>query len=151
MTIYGKLLEEFFMRVESWVVYAFLAILAWGCWGFVSKLVLERTTWASIILYNMLGSFLILTLYMVVQGTPRPPTGGTAYLAVLTGVLGAVGTICFMLSLSSGKASLIVPLTAVYPVVTAALSVLFLGETITHRHMAGIAFAIIAIALLSYD
>lgn len=145
------MLDEFSMRVEGWIIYAFLAIVAWGCWGFVSKLVLERASWASIILYNMLGSFLILTTYMLTQGPPRPPVGNTAYLAVLTGILGAVGTICFMLSLSSGKASLVVPLTAVYPVVTVSLSVLFLGEAITNRHMAGIAFAIIAIALLSYD
>ncbi|MEM3040780.1 MAG: hypothetical protein QXG97_01975, partial [Nitrososphaerota archaeon] len=65
------------MRVEGWIIYAFLAIVAWGCWGFVSKLVLERASWASIILYNMLGSFLILTTYMLTQGPPRPPVGNT--------------------------------------------------------------------------
>lgn len=139
------------MKVEAWIVYAFLSILSWGCWGFINKIVLEKASWASIIMYNMLGSFLILTMYMLSQGPPRPPVGNIAYLAVLSGVLGAVGTTFFMLSLSSGKASLIVPLTALYPVVTAALSVLFLGEAITHRHMAGIAFAIIAMVLLSFD
>jgi len=139
------------MRLEPWIIYALLAIFSWGMWGFVSKLVLDRASWASIIIYNLLGSSIILLAYMFFQGSPRLPVGTTALLAFLSGVLGAVGTTCFMLSLSGGRASLIVPLTAVYPVVTVALSVLFLGESVSPRHAAGIAFAIIAIALLSYE
>jgi transporter family protein len=139
------------MRIEPWIVYAFLAIFSWGIWGFVNKLVLERTSWASIIIYNLLGSSTILLAYMFSQGPPRLPAGTTAMLAVLSGILGAVGTTCFMLSLSAGRASIVVPLTSIYPVVTVALSVLLLGDVVSPRHAAGIAFAIIAVALLSLD
>jgi len=139
------------MRIEPWIIYALLAIFSWGLWGFVSKLVLERASWASIIIYNLLGSSIILLAYMFSQGPPRLPVGTTAMFAVLSGVLGAVGTTCFMLSLSGGRASIIVSLTSVYPVVTVALSVLILGDVLSLRHAAGIAFAIIAVALLSYD
>ncbi len=144
-------IHRLLMRVEAWLLYSLMAILLWGTWGFVSKIVLERASWASIIIYNMLGTFIIFTTYMYSQGFPKPAVGTTALIALLSGILGAAGTVCFMLSLSIGRPSITVPLTALYPVVTAVLSVIFLGDQLSPRHVAGISFAVMAIFLLSYE
>jgi transporter family protein len=68
---------------------------------------------------------------------------------IVAGFLGSAGTILFYAALGAGKASLIVPLTALYPVVTVALSLLVLHETVTLKQVFGVALAIAAILLIS--
>jgi transporter family protein len=60
------------------------------------------------------------------------------------------GIIAFVFALShGGKASIVVPMTAMYPVVTIGLSVAILKEQITPTTGLGIVFALIAVFLLS--
>ena len=77
------------------------------------------------------------------------PDAGGALAAVATGVCGLGGAYFFLLALERGKASIIVPFTALYPLITLALSVLLLGERPSPANLVGIAFAIVAVALLS--
>jgi len=58
--------------------------------------------------------------------------------------------VAFVFALSSGgKASIVVPMTALYPVITIVLSVAILREQITPVHGAGVALALVAVVLLS--
>jgi len=60
------------------------------------------------------------------------------------------GIIAFVFALNhGGKASIVVPMTAMYPVVTIALSVGILKEQITPTTGMGVVFAMIAVFLLS--
>jgi transporter family protein len=55
----------------------------------------------------------------------------------------------FYLALGTGKAAIIVPLTALYPVVTLMLSLLILQEKVTLLQAVGIILALVAIILMS--
>jgi uncharacterized membrane protein len=61
----------------------------------------------------------------------------------------AVGLLFFFEALGRGPVAVVVPLTALYPVVAVVLSRVFLQEALTLRHLAGLALAMAAVWLLS--
>jgi len=71
------------------------------------------------------------------------------FLAALGGVFGMLGYIFFYLLLSKNEASIVVPLTALYPALTIFLAVLFLKEALSITHLAGIILALLSIFLLT--
>jgi transporter family protein len=60
-----------------------------------------------------------------------------------------VGFLTFFAALEQGKASTVVTLSALYPVVTILLSIAFLHEKLTMRQVTGIVFALVASVLLA--
>ncbi len=85
---------------------------------------------------------------------PRGPgTAGSLYTlaAVVAGVLGAVGYVCFFAGMTRGTVGLVGTITATSPLLTAVLSVAFLGETLGPVQVLGIAMTIACVVLLSFD
>ena len=85
----------------------------------------------------------------------RPQLGGAEIRgmipALLTGVMGYLGLICFMYAIRGGKICIVAPLTALYPVVTLALAMIFLREKINIVQFAGIILACVSVVLISYE
>lgn len=71
------------------------------------------------------------------------------FLSILSGIMGALGLISFFILLSKREASAAVPLTALYPVLTAILAFIFLKESLTLTKIIGIVLAMISIYLLN--
>ena len=70
--------------------------------------------------------------------------------AFLTGILGGVGNIAFFQALvKGGKASVVAPVTALFPMVTVLLALMFLKERLGRTQWLGLALAFAAIYLLS--
>ena len=65
------------------------------------------------------------------------------------GLAMALGLLFFFEALGRGPATVVVPLTALYPAITVLLSRVFLQEPLTLRHLAGLALALAAAWLLS--
>ena len=85
---------------------------------------------------------------------PRGPgTAGTIYVlaAVAAGVLGAVGYVCFFAGMTRGTVGLVGTITATAPLLTAVLSVTFLGETLNPLQVLGIGMTVACVLLLSID
>ena len=59
------------------------------------------------------------------------------------------GAFLYLLAVSKGKVSIIVFMSAMYPVITIALSYIFLHETISLKEGIGMIFALAAIVLFS--
>jgi len=81
----------------------------------------------------------------------QPPfahSGGHLVLALTTGLCGSLGGIAFFFALGYGRASIIVPLSSLYPAITILLSLLFLGERPTPVQGLGIFFALVVAILL---
>ena len=81
---------------------------------------------------------------------------GLGWRVLLIGLLGGIanglGSWALFEALERGaKASVAVPLTALYPLVTIVLARIFLAETLTIRQWAGIALAVAGGAMLSYE
>jgi bacterial/archaeal transporter family protein len=79
--------------------------------------------------------------------TPRDTVIGT-----LAGITNGLGAWCLFASLESGaKASVAIPLTALNPLLTILLAMIFLSERLTTLQWVGITIAIIAGAMISYE
>jgi transporter family protein len=85
----------------------------------------------------------------------RPQLGGAeirgVVLALLTGVMGYLGLLCFMYAIREGKVCIVAPLTALYPVVTLVLAMIFLREKINIVQLAGIILALVSAVLISHE
>ena len=73
-------------------------------------------------------------------------------IGLLGGAANGLGSWALFEALERGaKASVAVPLTALYPLVTIVLARIFLAETLTFRQWVGIALAVAGGAMLSYE
>jgi len=92
----------------------------------------------------IVASIVLLSLNFRVQMHGK----GVVY-ALLAGLAGSLGGLFFVHAVNRGKASIVITLTALYPVVTILLSFIILKEEITIRQGVGIVLALISMALLS--
>jgi len=80
-----------------------------------------------------------LALSVFILGGGKVGINRSVVLALLAGLFGGGGYVLFMEALETGKASIVVPLTALYPAVTVILALLFLGEKLSTTQAVGIA------------
>lgn len=114
----------------------------------VLKVASRGSTWLEVYFLSAIASFAVAVTVFVVGG-PHLKAGRSALFALLAGVFGGGGYVLFMKALSTGKASVVVPLTALYPALTAVLALVVLGERISTTQAAGIVLAVLAAVLLS--
>ena len=128
-----------------------LALLCWGAWGFLGKILSRDTPIGALVLWTNLGGLLPIIVYVASQAKHGLGiTGrGACVMALIAGFLGTAASIFFYLALKGGPTSVVVPLSGMYIVVPAILGLVFLHEAVTVQHVAGIACACVAVFLLS--
>ncbi|HYA43065.1 MAG TPA: EamA family transporter [Syntrophobacteraceae bacterium] len=138
--------------MKEWALYSALALLAWGLWAFLPKVALIFLDPKTAFMFEVIGGAItgVLALFIL-----RPQLVGMEVRgiipALLTGVLGYLGLLCFMFAIREGKVCVVAPLTALYPVITLALAMLFLKEKINVIQFAGIILALISVVLISHE
>jgi len=143
------------LGMPAWLAYSLLTIVCWGAWGAVSKVASDGVDANT---NQVLFTFGLLPLIVVAARSPRLRSGIPAQRragigwAFLTGILGGTGNIAFFRALvAGGQASIVVPVTALFPLVTVIMALTFLRERLGRAQMAGLALALVAIYLLSLD
>ena len=137
--------------MDTWVFYACVATLCWGAVGLLQKLGTNRVSSRSLLIWLVVGFAAMLPALW-----RNGDITGLGWRVLLIGLLGGVanglGSWALFEALERGaKASVAVPLTALYPLVTIVLARIFLAETLTFRQWAGIALAVAGGAMLSYE
>ena len=124
----------------------------WGLWGFFGKIGLDhRMTPLAMFLVEVSAGFalgLLLVAFVLQHGQPMPWKQSWNVFGVLSGVALAAGLLLYYLALERSWASIVVPVTATYPIVSVLLSVVFLGERLTWVQSLGIALVLIGLVLL---
>lgn len=135
--------------MAGWLTLALAAIGMWGVWGVLGKVAARVLPFQAVYAVGVLGHGLTVAAVLLLTGFRLPwhPAGWAAALGA--GLCTSVGLLCFYGALSRGPAAVVVPLTSLYPVITVLLSQLFLKETLTLRHLAGITLALVAGWLLA--
>lgn len=125
-----------------------LILLLWGLWGFFPKLAASHLSPKSAMVYQAVGSLLV-SLYALWSIGFRPDTHpqGIAY-SLIAGAAASVGGLILLNLLRTETATIAIGVTALYPVVTIVLAMLFLGETVTLRQGIGILMSLGALVLL---
>ncbi len=133
----------------NWFIFGIFALVTYGLWGFFSKLATNYIDPKSILIYGALGSLIIGIIVLSFLGfKPEIHIKGIIF-GGLAGITITLGTLFFLSALSKGKVSVVVPMTALYPLITIILSFLLLNEQITIKQGIGIILAIIAMILFS--
>ena len=141
--------------MPRWFLFTVLAVLCWGIWAVILKLIGEAVTAAQSQALSTLGVMPVMIalgfskrLTVSVSATDSRMRG--AVLGFAAGLLTCAGNIAYYHALNSGaQAATVVPLTALYPLVTVILAVLFLRERLNAVQKAGIVLSFIAIWLFN--
>ena len=136
--------------MSPWLLWTLLAVVCWGLWAVVSKLIGEALTPAQSQALSTIGILPILVLFVGRRGerSGRHRMRGIQA-AVAAGVLTCLGNVTYYALLRNGKAATVVPLTAVYPIVTVVLALLFLHERLNATQCFGIILSLAAIYLFN--
>lgn len=138
--------------LSGWLVYALAPITLWGAAGFLQKLATNHISGELSTLCFLAAFIPFGVLFLAREGLPAQITVNTWALVIAQGFLLALGNFAIQMGFASqGKASIIAPLAALYPVVSVPIAILFLGERIGTREMLGILLALGSVAALSYE
>jgi transporter family protein len=131
--------------------FSLLAIVLWGTVGLLQKLGTNRISAPSLLVWVTVGFVILLPFFMREPNLWVMSKRGV-FIGTLAGVLNGMGAWFLFASLETGaKASVAVPLTALYPLVTVLLATVFLAETLTGLQWVGVLLALLSGAMLSYE
>jgi transporter family protein len=130
-----------------------LTVLLWGASPLFDKLAIRGGP--PFVIVAIRTAFIALCAGVVALLTGQMATlpslsGRTILFTLLAGFTGgALGLGTYFYALQKGDASLIVPLTSAYPLVTVILSIVFLGEPFTLSKALGAALVVAGVMLLA--
>ena len=135
--------------MKSWYGYTLLTLLQWGLWGICSKLASNYSKPRQALLFQSVGVVAFAAVVLLIERfNIEWSTAGFSW-AAAGGFFAFVGFLTFFAALEGGKASTVITLSALYPLVTILLSIAFLHERLTARQGLGIICALIASVLLA--
>ena len=138
--------------MQNWIVLSSVALVLWGITGVTQKLSTNNISFQRSFVWFGVAFFAISAVLAVTLPLEWHVAPAVLLLATLGGLLNGLGALTSFAALESGgKASIVIPLISLYPLVTVAGACVFLGERLTTRQILGIAFALIAVALLSQE
>lgn len=131
----------------------FFSVLLWGTTPMFEKLALRGASPLVVLLVRT--AFIATCMAGVAAATGQLGhvlrlDARTLLFTLLSGLTGGVlGLTVYLYALRSGQASVVVPLTSTYPLVTVVLSVLVLGEPVTASKALGAALIVAGVMLLT--
>ncbi|HYA02461.1 MAG TPA: EamA family transporter [Syntrophobacteria bacterium] len=135
--------------MAPWLINSLVALVCFGLWGFLPKIAVRYVSPRSALVYEALGVVTVGCIVLLTVGKGISTDMKGIVPAVLTGIFGTVGFLCFLYAVNVGGVSVVATLTALYPAITILLAVIFLKESVTLTQIAGIGLAIVSVILLS--
>lgn len=139
------------MHIPAWFWFALIVLVSWGVVGLLQKLSTNHLSAEWALIWLAVG-FFVLEPWLYPGRALFHYSLRSLEWALLGGVLNALGAWALLAALKSGgKASIVAPFTALYPVVVVFSAPAVLHESITARQAAGVVCALIAVVLLSSE
>lgn len=138
------------------ILLIFIIIICWGVWGFAEKMALKQgTPWQTLFVSLVIKTFfslpIIALIFYFISGSKGFVINNFVWLWMFGAVLtNGVAIILIRFALQRGGAGIIIALTSIYPVVTALLAFVFLGEYLSLFQIAGIAVATLGVIFLNF-
>ncbi len=138
--------------MHGWLILSVMALVLWGGTGVTQKLSTNNISFERSFLWFSIAFFGL----AVVIGLSVPLSWHVApslvALAALGGLLNGLGALTSFAALErGGKASVVIPLISLFPLLTIGGAWLLLGERLTPRQEAGVVCALAAVFLLSQE
>jgi drug/metabolite transporter (DMT)-like permease len=134
-----------------WFFLAIFVFVMWGVQAYVMKFASVTMKAESIFFYMMATSILLIPVALLMTDFSQPINWGFKgpYLAALIQVLNSVGALCYVYAVRFGKAIIVVPMTALAPVITIIISLGLYRVIPNPVILCGMLFATIAIYLMA--
>lgn len=137
------------MHFASWFPLAIVVLVSWGVVGLLQKLSTNYLSAETAFVWLVVG-FFALDPWLVSKSAFLHYSAKSLIWALLSALFNGLGAWAILAAMKNGgKASIVVPLTALYPVVTAFLAFIVLNEALTKTQAGGILCGLIAGGLLS--
>jgi transporter family protein len=138
--------------MKAWLFFAVFALVLWGITGVTQKLSTNRISSARSFLWFCWAMVALSAMVLIFIHPHWALARVVVVCAVAGGALNALGAWTSFRALESGgKASIVISLISLYPLLTVLLAVLILRERLTWMQMAGAGMAIVAAILLSLE
>ncbi len=137
---------------KPWLIYALITTLFWGVWGAFAEFP-TRHGFPDTLVYVVWTLTMIPPALYAMQrvGWRVQRDGRSVLLGALIGFTGAGGQMLLFHAVHTGPTYLIFPVIALSPVVTIALSMVFLRERVSKVGAFGVLLALIALPLFNYS
>jgi len=133
--------------MARWAFWMLLTLLSWGVWAILSRPLESVVSPAQSQAMSTLGvAPILLALWLLSEPSRTASSNRGRLLAFGSGLISSIGNIAYYAALGDAKAATIVPLTALFPVVTILLAVRVLHERVTSIQWMGVALSLAAIA-----
>jgi drug/metabolite transporter (DMT)-like permease len=134
-----------------WLPLALAVFAAWGVQAYVMKSANATMRAESIFFYMAATAIALIPLALFMTDFSKPVEWGLRgpYLAAAVQVLNSIGALCVVYALRFGKAIIVVPMTALAPVLTIALSLVLYHVVPGAVLVSGMVLACIAIYLMA--
>lgn len=119
------------------LTFAVLAFFAWGVWSLTSKVAVEAVSAGNLFGFYIISALTAPVIYAwarrvrPVKSAKESPTAAAWTLAGFALALNVFGAFAYTYALEGGNASLVVPVTSAYPIVTAMIAVAVLKERVS--------------------
>ncbi len=137
--------------VSAWMGYSLLTLLLFGMSCITQKFTTRYISDELSTIFFTVGFVALGILIWLVGPPPWNLSAKDWAVGIAVGLLMAIGTLALFGAMRRGKASIVTPLTAMYPLVTVILAVIFLNERLDLTKIAAIAIALIAAMALSKE
>lgn len=138
--------------MHTWLLLSTVAMVFWGITGVTQKLSTNNISFERSFLWFALAFFGQAAAIAMVAPLRWDMPMAVIALAMLGGLLNGLGALTSFAALErGGKASVVIPLVSLYPLLTVAGAWLLLGEHLTARQGAGVVCALISVVLLSRE
>jgi transporter family protein len=132
-----------------WMLYTILALTCFGVVGFLQKISTDRVSAESALVWLIVGFMLLLPFIYTGPSMFHYPPPSIAFI-LAGGLLNALGSWALLAAMKNGgKAAIVVPMTAVYPLLVCLMAPLLLNEHLTAMQGSGVTLALAAIVLLA--
>ena len=139
------------LRRHAGLMFALMTTVLWGVWGAFADVPSEHGFPETLIYVTWAITMIPPALYVLGRSGWKLPTDArSVLLGTLIGLTGAGGQMVLFHALRVGPPYLIFPLIALSPVITIAMSLLWLKERSTRLGALAIALAVLALPLLEY-
>ncbi len=137
------------VQFPIWLLYALLCILSWGVWGVFAKLGSDTMDPMQMQVLFTIGMLPLVVLALIrLRFKLETDTRGAAY-GILNGVFTGLGLLAYYAAMARGKASVVGPVTALFPLLTVALAFFLLKERMNNVQSVGMILALLSIFILS--
>jgi len=135
--------------LDTPIAHGLLAMATWGVWAVLANVATETIPPEVAMILSYVTGAAIAVGYVLVGDTPLTVTREGLTYSLAAGVFSGVAAVAFYAGLKGGETGPVTTVSALYFVVAALIGWTVLGEPASLREVAGVGFAVVAVALLA--